>query len=56
MIWILTRKRKPSRQTIADAFEVIDSNDLSRSSLAKTEQENCGNDRSSNGNFFYLFF
>ncbi|KAL5281896.1 hypothetical protein ACFFRR_005291 [Megaselia abdita] len=56
MLWILTRKRKPSRQIISEAFEVIDANSLSRSSLAKTEQENCGNDYSTNGNFFNLYF
>lgn len=58
MLWVLTRKRKPSRQTIKDAFEVIDNNDLSRSALAKTDQENCGSDSypTNYGNLFYLYF
>lgn len=62
MLWILTRKRKPSKQTISDAHEVIADNSLSKSALAKTEQENCEGetdpfyDSNNNRNWFYLFF
>lgn len=61
MLWVLTRKRKPSKHTISEALEVVDENNLSRSSLVKTEQENCGKEHGtreygSNGNFLYLYF
>lgn len=62
MLWILTRKRKPSRKTLSDVDEVIADNHLSKSALAKTEHENCESETDFNGlnfnnrNWFNLLF
>ncbi|XP_023165507.2 apolipoprotein D [Drosophila hydei] len=41
IVWILTRQREATKETIETAYKVLDDNKISRAVLIKTNQKNC---------------
>ncbi|TDG49411.1 hypothetical protein AWZ03_004094 [Drosophila navojoa] len=41
IVWILTRQREPTKETIETAYKVLDDNKISRAVLIKTHQKHC---------------